>query len=94
MILNVWLVVPILVFLGAIGRALTIALPQSIFLVMLILFPFYVPVLIFASSTVTLAAQSLSVKGPVAWLGLLLILSISFSPWVIRKIFQWSLILL
>ncbi len=55
-------------------------LATKYFLVMLILFPFYVPVLIFASTTVILAAQSLSVKDPVAWLGLLLILSISFSP--------------
>jgi len=94
MILNVWLVIPTLVFLGAIGRALTIALPQSIFLVMLILFPLYIPVLIFASSTVTLATHHLSVKGPFAWLGLLLLLSMSFSPWVIRKIFQWSVVLL
>lgn len=94
LILSVWLVVPTLVFLGAMGRVLTIALPQSIFLVMLILFPLYVPALIFASSAVTLATHHLSVKGPFAWLGLLLILSMSCSPWAIRKIFQWSLILL
>lgn len=94
LIKSVWLAVPTLVFLGAIARALTISLPQSIFLVMLILFPLYIPVLIFSSSAVMLATEGLSPNGSFAWLAVLFLLSISFSPWAIRKIFQWSLCLL
>jgi heme exporter protein B len=94
LMISLWLSAPTLIFLGAIARALTISLPQSIFLVMLILFPLYIPVLIFASSAVILANEGLSPNASFAWLAALLLLSISFSPWIIRKVFQWSVLLL
>lgn len=79
---------PTLIFLGGIARALTLGLRHSGLLIVLIIMPFYIPVLIFASSAVSLASMGLPVNGPLAWLGVLMILSMSLSPLVISKILR------
>lgn len=79
---------PTLIFLGGIARALTLGLRHSGLLIVLIIIPFYIPVLIFASSAVALASMGLPANGPLAWLGVLMILSMSLSPLVINKILR------
>jgi heme exporter protein B len=54
----------------------------------LIVIPFYIPVLIFASSAVSFASMGLSANGPLAWLSVLMLLSVSLSPLVIRMILR------
>lgn len=87
--LTILLGTPTLVFLGGIARALTLGLRHSGLLIVLIIIPFYIPVLIFASSAVSLASMELSAKGALAWLGVLMILSISLAPFIINKIFRY-----
>ncbi|MEN9916193.1 MAG: heme exporter protein CcmB [Pseudomonadota bacterium] len=79
---------PTLIFWGGIARALTIGLRHSGLLIVLIIIPFYIPVLIFASSAVNLASMQLSASGPLAWLGVLMILSMSLAPSIISKILR------
>lgn len=79
---------PTLIFLGGIARALTLGLRHSGLLIVLIIIPFYIPVLIFASSAVALASMGLPANGPLAWLSVLMILSMSLSPFVISKILR------
>ncbi|WP_342147012.1 heme exporter protein CcmB [Rickettsiella endosymbiont of Aleochara curtula] len=86
--LSILLGTPTLIFLGGIARALTLGLRHSGLLIVLIIIPFYIPVLIFASSAVTLASMGLSANGALAWLGVLMVLSMSLSPLVISKILR------
>ncbi|WP_342220501.1 heme exporter protein CcmB [Rickettsiella endosymbiont of Miltochrista miniata] len=86
--LSILLGTPSLIFLGGIARALTLGLRHSGLLIVLIIIPFYIPVLIFASSAVTLASMGLPDNGPLAWLGVIMILSMSLSPLVISKILR------
>ncbi|KAF5271621.1 hypothetical protein FQR65_LT05242 [Abscondita terminalis] len=91
--LTILLGIPTLIFLGGIGRALTLGLRQSGLLIILIITPFYIPILIFASSAVALASLGLPANGPLAWLGVLMILSMSLAPLAISKILRLGLIL-
>ena len=86
--LSILLGTPSLIFLCGVARALTLGLRHSGLLIVLIIIPFYIPVLIFASSAVTLASMGLPDNGPLAWLGVIMILSMSLSPWVISKILR------
>ena len=86
--LSILLGTPTLVFLGGIARALTLGLRHSGLLIVVIILPFYIPVLIFASSAVSLASMGLPANGPLAWLGVLMILSVSLSPLLINKILR------
>jgi heme exporter protein B len=86
--LSILLGTPTLIFLGGIARALTLGLRHSGLLIVLIVLPFYIPVLIFASSAVALASMGLPANGPLAWLAVLMILSVSLSPLFISKILR------
>lgn len=86
--LTILLGTPTLVFLGGIARALTLGLRHSGLLIVLIILPFYIPVLIFASSAVNLASMGLPANGPLAWLSVLMVLSVSLSPFLINKILR------
>ena len=86
--LTILLGTPTLIFLGGIARALTLGLRHSGLLIVLIIIPFYIPVLIFASSAVSLASMELSASGPLAWLGVLMLLSMSLAPMIICKILR------
>lgn len=86
--LSILLGTPTLIFLGGIARALTLGLRHSGLLIVLLIIPFYIPVLIFASSAVALASMGLPANGPLAWLGVLMILSMSLCPLVIGKILR------
>lgn len=86
--LSLLLGTPTLVFLGGIARALTLGLRHSGLLIVLIVIPFYIPVLIFASNAVTFASMGLGINGPLAWLAVLMLLSVSLSPFVISIILR------
>ena len=85
---SLWLGIPTLVFLGGIARVLTLGLRHSGLLVVLLVLPFYIPVLIFASSAVALASSGLAPNGCLAWLAVLMVLSVSFSPFVIGGVLR------
>ncbi len=72
---------PLLLLIGAIGRALTLRLRNSALLMFLIVLPFYIPVLIFSTSAVMAAEQGLSVSGQLAWQAVMLILALPLAPW-------------
>ena len=69
-----------LVFIGAIGAALTVGLKNSSVLLTLIILPLYVPILIVGAAAVNAATQGMDVASYLAILGALMALSISLSP--------------
>ena len=71
---------PILILIGAIGRALTIHVRGGSLMLALLILPLYVPVLILGAGSVALANQGMIVSGQLAWMGVLLILSLLLSP--------------
>lgn len=66
--------------IGAIGAALTVALRRGGLLLSLIIMPLYVPVLIFGSAVVRNAIDNSPLAGPLAILGLFLVLSLMLAP--------------
>lgn len=80
LIVSLLLGTPVLVFIGAIGRALTAHLRNSGLLIALLVLPFYIPVLIFGASSVEMASHGLNIAGQLAWLGVLLILTLPLAP--------------
>ena len=71
---------PALSAVGAIGVALTVGLRRGGMLLSLLVLPLYIPVLVFASSAVTAAADGLPVLGQIYVLGALAALSFSLAP--------------
>jgi heme exporter protein B len=69
-----------LVFIGAIGAALTVGLKNSSVLLTLIILPLYVPVLILGVAAVDAAAQGMAVQSYLALLAALLCLVACLSP--------------
>lgn len=70
----------VLSFIGAIGAALTVGLKSAGLLLSLIVLPLYIPVLIFAVSTVQSAVEEVSYGAPLAILGAFLALAATLSP--------------
>lgn len=71
---------PILSLLGAIGVALTVGVRKGSVLLSLMLLPFFVPLLIFATAAVEAAALQLPYNGQLALLGALFLLALALSP--------------
>lgn len=69
-----------LVFIGAIGAALTVSLRHSSALLTLIVLPLYLPVLILGVATVDAAAQDMSFSSYLALLSALSVAALSLSP--------------
>jgi heme exporter protein B len=69
-----------LIFIGAIGSALTVGLRQSSVLLSLIILPLYVPVLILGVATVQTAAMGMPVSAYIALLLALAALTLTLSP--------------
>lgn len=67
-------------FIGAIGAGLTVGLKSGGLLLSLIILPLYIPVLIFAVSTVQTAVEGFSYRAPLAILGAFLALAVTLSP--------------
>lgn len=82
---------PILSLVGAIGVALTVGLRRGGVLLSLLVLPLYIPVLIFAAGAVNEAAQGFPVAGQLYFLGALLSLSLTLSPFATAAALRISL---
>ena len=83
LMLSLLLGTPILLFVGAIGNALTVSLNQGGVLLSLIVLPLYIPVLIFATAMLEAASIGMSYKGHVAILLSFFLLTIVLAPMAI-----------
>jgi heme exporter protein B len=73
---------PSLFLIGAIGAALTVSLKQGAMLVMLLMLPFYLPIIIFATSAVSAAQLGLPYVGLLAMLLAIFLLSLVIAPFM------------
>lgn len=80
LLLSLLLGTPLLILIGAITRALTLGLRHAGLLIILLVLPFYIPILILGAGSVMLASHSVSVSGQLAWLSVLLILALPLAP--------------
>ncbi len=71
---------PVLSLIGAIGVALTLALRRGGMLLSLLVLPLYIPVLIFASNAVDMAAMGLPVSAQVNILMAIMFLALVLAP--------------
>ncbi|KXF81328.1 heme exporter protein CcmB [Enterovibrio coralii] len=79
-VLTLLLGTPTLSFLGSIGVALTVGLRKGGVLLSLLVLPLFIPVLIFATSAIDMAASGFAINGQLAILGALLVGSATLSP--------------
>lgn len=80
LLLSLLLGTPLLILIGAIARALTVGLHHAGLLVTLLVLPLYIPILILGAGSVVLASHGIIVNGQLAWLGVLLILTLPLAP--------------
>lgn len=73
---------PSLFLIGAIGSALTVSLKQGAMLLILLILPFYIPVIIFATSAIQAVQLSLPYSGSLAMLSAMSLLSLVLSPFM------------
>ena len=71
---------PVLGLVGGIGVALTLSLPRAGMLLSLLIFPLYVPVLIFGAGAMQAAINGLSASGPLLMLAAILVLALTLAP--------------
>lgn len=71
---------PVLSLVGSIGVALTVGLRRGGVILPLLVMPLYVPVLVFASNAVDLAAGGVVVSAQLLILGALLLLALTLAP--------------
>jgi heme exporter protein B len=71
---------PSLFFIGVIGSAVTVSIKQGAVLVMLLILPFYLPVIIFSTLAVKAAQAGLPYSGLLAMLLAMSLLSLVISP--------------
>ncbi|WP_423820959.1 heme exporter protein CcmB [Salinisphaera sp. SPP-AMP-43] len=74
---------PVLSLIGAIGTALTLSLPRGGLLLGILVFPLYVPVLIFGAGAMRAAALGLPVSQGLWPLAGVLLLAVATAPWAI-----------
>jgi len=75
--------VPVLVLFGGVVSAVTVALHRNPALLTVLLVPFYVPVLIFATAACDAAALGAPVGPPLLFLGAMLALALPAAPFII-----------
>jgi len=80
LLLSLLLGTPILSLIGAIGAGLTVGLKKGGMLMPLIILPLYIPVLIFAASSVQAGVQGEPFIGHLAFLGAYLAFSLAMAP--------------
>ncbi|MGO3739937.1 heme exporter protein CcmB [Marinomonas foliarum] len=73
---------PSLFLIGVIGAALTVSLRQGAMLVMLLILPFYLPVIIFSTLAIQAAEANLPYSGQLALLSAMSLLSLVISPFM------------
>lgn len=81
LLLTLLLGTPILSLIGAIGVALTVGLRRGGMILSLLVLPLYVPVLIFASNAVTMAAGGLPVTAQINIMLAMLLMALTLAPW-------------
>ncbi len=82
---------PTLSFLGAIGVALTVGLRKGGALLSLLVLPLFIPVLIFATSAIDMAANGFPINGQLAILGAMLVGSATLSPFAVSAALRVSI---
>ncbi len=80
LVLTLLLGTPVLSLIGAIGVALTVGLRQGGIILALLVFPLYIPVLIFASNAVQMAMSGFAVTAQLSMLAALLLLALALAP--------------
>lgn len=81
---------PVLSSVGAIGVALTVSLNKGGALLSLLLLPLLVPLLIFATAAIETAASGLPAAGPLAFMGAILVLTTTLSPFAVHAALRVS----
>lgn len=81
---------PLLSLIGALGAALTVSVRNAELLLALLIFPLYIPVLIFGAGTVGGALAGIGYAGQLAWLAALLVLGITLLPFAISAALRIS----
>lgn len=81
LLLTLLLGTPVLSLIGAIGVALTVGLRRGGMILSLLVLPLYVPVLIFASNAVEMAAGGLPITAQINILIAMLVLALTLAPW-------------
>ncbi|EOD80161.1 ABC transporter involved in cytochrome c biogenesis, CcmB subunit [Grimontia indica] len=89
-VLTLLLGTPTLSFLGAIGVALTVGLRKGGALLSLLVLPLFIPVLIFATSAIDMAAGGFPINGQLAILGAMLAGSATLSPFAVSAALRVS----
>jgi len=90
LMLTLLLGTPILSLLGAIGVALTVGLKKGGVLLSLLVLPFYIPVLIFATSAIDTAAMNLPYGGQLAIIAALFFGSLTLAPFAVSAALKVS----
>ncbi|WP_319380777.1 heme exporter protein CcmB [Thiomicrorhabdus sp.] len=90
LLLSLVLGTPVLMFVGAIGVALTTGLQKSSLLLPLLVLPFYIPVLIFGASAVEVSASGWSAAGQLYILAGLFVLGITLAPFAVASALKVS----
>lgn len=80
LVLSLLLGLPVLLFLGAVGSALTVGFQRGGLLLSLLILPLYVPVLIFGAGAVQAAAQGMAYGPQLAVLAGMLSLAVGLVP--------------
>ncbi len=80
LVLTLLLGTPVLSLIGAIGVALTVGLRQGGIILALLVFPLYIPVLIFASNAIQMTMSGFPVTAQLSMLAALLLLALALSP--------------
>ncbi len=91
LMLTLLLGTPVLSLIGAIGVALTVSLRRGGVLVSLLVLPLYIPVLIFGAGSVWDASLGLAIRGPVLFMGAILVLALTLAPLAIAGALRISL---
>ncbi|MDD2725306.1 MAG: heme exporter protein CcmB [Methylovulum sp.] len=81
LLLTLLLGTPVLSLIGAIGVALTVGLRRGGMILSLLVLPLYVPVLIFASNAVEMAAGGLPISAQINILIAMLLMALVLAPW-------------
>jgi len=82
---------PVLSLLGAVGAALTAGVRSGGLLLSLLILPLYIPVLIFAASSVYHAGIGMAYNGQLGFLGAILALSMCLTPFAVSAALKLNL---
>lgn len=91
LVLSLLLGTPVLSCLGAVGVALIVGLRKGGVLLSLLVLPLFIPVLIFATSTLEAASLSLAYTGQLAILAAMSVLALTFCPFAVAAALRISL---